>query len=180
MKRFLLALFLLATAAPLFANDEGGDPGYIPDYQELLREGYGPRDYDRDRDREDYYLRLGFGYATVPKPTQAYYGKGYVIYYGYTVVPVWHWEARELYAFGHPVEYFRHLMPGATGNVDLSNYAVEVRNSNYGPGDYVAQNQAHHGDAVTTVQSVTKTATTASAAAKGTNTLPAIGEKPAH
>ncbi len=173
MKRLLIALLLLVSGALLFAQDDGGDPGYIPNYRELVREGYGPR----HEDREDYYLRLGYGFAMAPKPTQAYYGKGYTIYYGYTAVPVLQGQANSVYAFGYPLEYFRHLMPGSVDGLNLSNYAVEVRNNTYGPGDYVAQNRARHGEAVTTVQKVQTTTTTATAS--GTNPLPPIGEKPA-
>jgi hypothetical protein len=180
MKRILLTLLLLVNWAPVFAGESDGDPGYMPSYRELVREGYGPRHYDR----EDYYLRLGYGLTAAPKPTQAYYGKGYTIYYGYTAVPVPWGRSNAIYAFGHPVEYYRHLLPESLNGIDLSRYAVEVPNGSangtYGPGDYVAQRREHRADAVTTVQSVKTTTTTTTTTSNGTNPLPAVGEKPAH
>jgi hypothetical protein len=180
MKPLFVAFLLLFNAAPLFAGEEVGDPGYIPDYQELVREGYGPRHDYREGyfDRDGYYLRLGYGYTTAPKPTQAYYGKGYTIYYGYTTVMVPWGQPHTDYAFGYPLEYFRRLMPSSVNGVNLSHYAIEVRNSVYGPGDFVAQSRSHRDSAITTVQRVTTTTTT-TAPASGANPLPAIGEKPA-
>ena len=160
-----VALLLLVNGAPLFAGETDGDPGYMPDYQELVREGYGPR----HENREDTYLRLGYGYTMAPKPTQAYFGKGYTIYYGYTTVAVRNGQTDSVYAFGHPLEYFRRLMPDSMEDLDLSNYAVEVRHSGYGTGDVVSQSRSHRGNAVTTVQSVTTT-----------KAAPANGEKTGH
>ncbi len=190
MKPLFFALFLLINGAPLFAGEPVGDPSYIPSYQELVREGYGGgygSGYDGhgrygsrydERERTDYYLRLRYGYIAAPKPTQAYYGKGYTIYYAYTTVLVPPWQTNAASAFGHSVDYFRRLLPAGGEGVDLSNYAVEVRNNTYAPGDYVAQRTEHRGDAVTTVQSVKTTTTTTTS--NGTNPLPAVGEKPAH
>ena len=175
MKPLFIALLMLVNGAPLFAGEPVGDPGYMPSYQELVREGYGPRHEERE-EREDYFLRLRYGYTTAPKPTQAYYGKGYTIYYGYATVLVPPWQANTTYAFGYPLEYFRSQMPKSVDGVDLAKYALEVRNNMYGTGDYVAQRREHRGDAVTTVQSVKTTTTTSN----GTNPLPAVGEKPAH
>jgi hypothetical protein len=185
MKRFLPVLLLLLMGAPLFASDEDGDPGYIPSFAELVREGYGPSYRNRsdmyDRPGYGYYPLLHYGVTTAPMPTQAYYGKGYTIYYGYTPVPVWRGSpAEQGYAFGYPAEYFRRLLPDSLEGVDLKHYAIEVHNSMYGPGDYVAQNGGHRSDAVTTVQRVTTTTTTTTAPSNGTNPLPAIGEKPVH
>jgi len=164
MKRFLPALFLLVLAGPLFANDDGSDPGYIPSYQELVREGYGPRsttittvDYNNPA-----FLKV------MPKPTQAYYGRGFTIYYGFTPVQVWQGEAQATYAFGLPLEYFRQLMPQGVDATNLGHYALEVRKNSFQPGAYVAQQPAHPA-AVTPVHATAAPAT-----------LPAIGEKPAH
>jgi hypothetical protein len=170
MKRFLFALALLATAAPLFANDDGGDGPVIPDYQTLVREGYGPR-HD--------VIRLYPILQAAPKPTQAYYTKGYTIYYGYTAVPMRRGELSALYAFGYPVEYFKQMMPTSVSETNLERYAVELPNSqytgDYSPGNFVARAQAaQRPNAVTTVTRTTTTTTT-----NGTNPLPAIGEKPA-
>ena len=180
MKRLLSVFILLVTAAPLFAHDEGGDGAEIPSYQELVREGFGPRQ--------------GQGYLQVettrwlpnqmaPKPTQAYYANGYAIYYGYTAVPTI--DPRQSYAFGYSLDFFRHLMPASNTGVNLSHYAVEVNSqtSPYGPGDAVAQGRNTGGNAISTVQSVAvKPAPVAAATTplNGTATLPAIGEKPAH
>lgn len=165
MKRSLLALALLVNAAPLFANDEGGTPGYIPDYRELVREGYGPH----AEAREDLY-RLTLNQRAAPKPTQAYYGKGFTVYYGFTAVPVYANLANTLYAFGYPLDFFRNLLPTSLTDTDLSRARVVVANQSgsYGPGDFETQARAAHGNAVTTVQKVTPA------------NLSAIGEKPSH
>jgi hypothetical protein len=173
MKRFLSALFLLALTAPLFANDDGGDPAYIPDYKELVREGYGPR-YS---ERIDYYSP-GFIKA-VPKPTQAYYGKGFTIYYGYQPVRVLQREEGTLYAFGYPLSYFQNLAKGSLNESNLNQYAVAVFKNGYQPGANVASSrQAYHGTAVTSVQSTTAPAPASTIAPPAA--LPAIGEKPSH
>jgi len=138
-----------------------------------VRQGYGPRDHQTDGEvNVSLNLQQFYGVKAAPKPTQAYYAKGYTIYYGYTEIPVRQTEPETAYAFGYSLEYFRHLMPASLDGVTLNQYAVEIRNSLYGPGDFVAQNQ-HRGNAVTKVQSVTKTATST-----GSSQLPAIGEKP--
>ena len=168
MKRFLLVLFLLVSAAPLFATDEGGDIAYIPSYRELVREGYGPHEYD--------YIRPAMRVA--PKPTQAYYGKGYTVYYGYTAVPVRQIDGNILYAFGYPVEFFSHMIPMSDSGVNLGRCALAVSNRYgvYGPGDAIAQHRTNRANATSTVQSTT----TNTAPANGAAPLPAIGEKPAH
>jgi hypothetical protein len=176
MKRLLFTLFLLGCAGPLFANDDGADPGYIPDYQELVREGYGPHTTTTTTQVE--YSNPSF-LETVPKPTQAYYGRGYTIYYGFTAVPVWQRNEFNTYAFGYPLAYFKSLMPQGVDSTNLSRYAMRVPTNSFEPGTYVAQRPIAHPAAVTTVQSVTTTPTTATPAT-GNATLPAIGEKPAH
>jgi len=199
MKRLLIALSFLTVAGPLIAADEDGDPGFIPSYQELVREGYGPRDggYARegygesDREsRQDYYLRLGVNYQMAPKPTQAYYANGYTVYYGYTTVA--NLPQQPVYAFGYPVDYFRHMLPDSLDGVDLSRYAVQVPKYASRSVANVAQNPARHAEAITTVQSVTPvtpvaatssapaaaSTNTATAPTQGTNPLPAVGEKP--
>jgi hypothetical protein len=190
MKHLLPALFLLITAAPLLANDEGGDGAYIPSYRELVREGYGPQQrYEDENDgrNQGYYLSLNYGVHTAPKPTQAYYGRGYVVYYGYQMIPVVAGEENCVYAFGHPVAYYRQLLPQNVSSEDIGNVAVEVRNSRYyAPGDYVAQRRYP----ANTITTVTHTATTVRVAtgkptfktgvSPTSNPLPAIGEKPAH
>jgi hypothetical protein len=173
MKQLLPALFLLVTAFPLFANDEGGDGPEIPSYRELVREGYGPS----NSDRSGYYVWLNYNYHMAPKPTQAYYGRGYTVYYGYTAVPVAPGQADTIYAFGYPLSYFRSLMPASVNETNIANYAVEVRNTSYyEPGEYVTQRGSNHANAVTAVRKVsTRTVNTAAAPA---TTLPPIGEKP--
>src|SRR5258708_6424835 len=107
MKRTFTTLALLVFAgslAPLFAGDEGGDGAYIPEYKELIREGFGPQ-----RSVQVNYYSARFVHA-VPKPTEAYYGKGYVVYYGYTPVPVFERDEASLFAFGHPLSYYQGLM----------------------------------------------------------------------
>ena len=174
MKQILFALFLLANAAPLFANDESGDIAYIPDYRELVREGFGPRE------RGQYeYLRPAL--TTTPKPTQAYYGKdqsgkAYTVYYAYTAVPGRAMDTNMLYAFGYPVVFFRQMIPASDTSINLNRYAVVLNNQNgrYGPGDYVAQGRNNRSNATTTAQR----ATTNTAPANGAAPLPAVGEKP--
>jgi hypothetical protein len=175
MKQFLFALFLLVNAAPLFANDEDGDIAYIPSYQELVREGYGPRDHRQDeRYRQGYNLPVT---GMAPKPTLAYYGKGYTVYYGYTAVQAHFWDPNLSYAFGRPLDYFRNMMPDSITDTDLDHYAVSVPTQHglYGPGDFVANAQASHVNAISTVQTTKASANGANSA----NPLPAIGEKPA-
>jgi hypothetical protein len=174
MKRLLSALFLLVSVAPVFAMDDGGDPAYMPSYQELVREGYGPR--ESDRVRVDYYSPQFI--KAEPKPTQAYYGKGYTIYYGYTTVLVADRNTDTQYAFGRPLAYFRSLMPGSIDQTNLNHYAVEVRTSNFQPGEYVAQRRTN-GTTVTAVQPVT-TGAKATAVAPTTNPLPPVAEKLSH
>jgi len=162
MKQIVFGLFLLALVAPAFANDEGGDIAYIPDYQELVREGYGPRhEHARQAQQEQ-----------APKPTQAFYGKGFTIYYGYTAVKAHGWNPASQYAFGYPLEFFRQMMPISGANVNLNNYAVALGNTSslYGPGDFVAEAKREREQATTRVQS-------AANPANGTENLPAIGEK---
>ncbi|MGA3171455.1 MAG: hypothetical protein ABSE62_10620 [Chthoniobacteraceae bacterium] len=165
MKQSLLVLFLLAAAAPLFANDEGGDGAYIPDYRELVREGYVIRPIEP-------------AIIAAPKPTQAYYGNGYIIYYGYQAVPVHTFNANFLYAFGHPTQYFSHLNPIAGDSANLNDYAVANGNpfSAYGPGNFIAQARQRQvrAGAISVVQKTTTKATS-----NGSPQLPAIGEKPA-
>jgi hypothetical protein len=174
MKRLLFALFLLVSAGSLFANDEGADPGYIPDYQTLVREGYGPRttvtrvEYDNPE-----FLEV------LPKPTQAYYGRGYTIYYGFTPIVLWQKYAQTTFAFGHTLAYFRQLMPQGLDETNLSHYALEVPKNNFEPGTYIAGQPVEQPATVTAVQKINTNAATASPAT-GTATLPAIGEKPAH
>jgi hypothetical protein len=164
MKRFLFPLFLLSVGRVAFANDDGSDPGYIPDYQQLVREGYGPK-HTTVTTEVDYYNPAFL--KVMPKPTQAYYGKGFTIYYGFTPVEVWQKEAQTTYAFGYPLEYFRQLMPQGVDSTSLNHYVLEVRHNNFEPGTYVAKQQGHPA-AVTTVHAVAAPAA-----------LPAIGEKPA-
>jgi hypothetical protein len=166
MKSLILAFFLTANVLPLLANDEGGTPGYIPDYETLVREGYGVRvraDY-----RADYY-GVDSRQIVAPMPTQAFYMKGQTIYYGYKPVAVGSEYRNTVYAFGYPSDYFRQMMPASAIAVNLSHYAVAVANhyGDYGPGDFVARAKAEHENAVTTVQTTRVT------------TLPAIGEGPA-
>jgi hypothetical protein len=183
MKRLLPALFLLITAAPIIAQDEGGDGAYIPSYAELVREGYGPREHYYDRYGDyGYYLPLNYGYHLAPKPTQAYYGRGYVIYYGYQMLPVGGDQEESLYAFGHPASYYRQLLPPNIDASNVSDVAVEVRNnSSYQPGSYVAQRRVQT-RAITTVQRTTTVTRPAfkTAVSPNAGNLPAVGEKPAH
>jgi hypothetical protein len=178
MKRLLPTLFLLVTAVPLvplFAADDGGDGAVIPDYQELVREGYGPR--ESDQVRVDYYSPEFV--KALAKPTQAYYGKGYTIYYGYTTVIVADRANNTEFAFGHPLAYYKNLMPRSLDQTDLSRYALEVRTEgNTEPGEYVAQRPTNR-NAVTTVQNVTPAAK-ATAAAPAANPLPPVAEKLSH
>lgn len=156
MKHLLLALLLLGNAAPLLANDEGGDGAYVPSSGELIRLGYNNSGQYAEYDGRGYArgsssvygfpqtygnFRPNIGYATVPKPTQAYYRKGYTVYYGYTPVRVWIADANNTYAFGHPLAYFHQFLPGDPEHVDFSNYAVLVRHNQLSPGDYVALQQ---------------------------------------
>jgi hypothetical protein len=169
MKRLLLALFLLSPAAPLFAADDGGDPGYIPDYQELVREGYGPHSQEI-QNRPEYGstvidIHRPYTVHAAPKPTQAYYGKGFTIYYGYTTVLAAEGDADSIYAFGYPLTYFRQLTPASITDVNLTRYRQEVRDTHNAAGNARAQVQADHGNAITTVQPVIPT--------------PATGAKPA-
>jgi hypothetical protein len=191
MKRLLPALLLLVSATPLLAQDDGGDGTNIPSYRELVREGYGPRDY-----RDSYYMRLNYGIHDAPKPTQAFYGKGYTIYYGYTMVPVAPGQEETTYAFGYPLSYFRSMMPSSVNNTNINQYAVEVRgNAFYQPGDYLAQQRRARANAVSRAQRIaaqaktptgstagntpaTPTPNTAAAATTGTAPLPPIAEKP--
>jgi len=184
MKHLLPALFLLITAAPLLANDDGGDGAIIPSYQELVREGYGPRSH---YDSDTYYLALNYGTHVAPKPTQAYYGRGYTLYYGYQMVRVYEGQENNLYAFGYPVSYFRKLLPPNIDESNIGSVAVEVRHSAYyQPGDYVAQR--HYLNTTTTVTSVQPVKAVAHpgtvpafrTAAAPSAGLPPIGEKPAH
>ena len=173
MKRLFFASLLLLNAAPLFANDEGGGGTFIPDYQELVREGYGPRHLDRERDdREgDGYLRRA-PFVSIPKPTQAFYANGYTIYYGYTAA-IRNGDVNALYAFGYPVDYFRHMMPPSVTDTNLTNYAVAVDNPKSNGTlhrDEDLKPSKSHGEPVTTVQSVapsTPAASGTSAAASG-------------
>jgi len=179
MKRFLPVLFLLAAATPLLAGDEGGDGAYIPSYRELLREGY----VSHDRDLTDgYYQRLNYNFHAAVVPTQAYYGRGFTVYYGYAMEAMLPGQENVTYAFGHPIAYFRKLLPGNVDASNINDVAVEVRNTSYyQPGDYVAQQRRFRFNAVTTVQPVpTATGATAAAPANGSNPLPPIGEKPSH
>jgi hypothetical protein len=176
MKRLLFGFFLVASAVPLLANDDGGDGTVIPSYAELVREGYGPS----SQDQAEYLLIRRNGFTAAPKPTQAYYGNGYTIYYAYTPVKIASGEANTIFAFGHPVTYYWHLSPITDPGTNLNNYATlshEGQSQYYAPGDYIAQHQP----AVTTVQPQTAKATPKTAApSSGAATLPAIGEKPSH
>jgi hypothetical protein len=172
-----LALLLLAGfAAPLFASDDGGDGAYIPDYKELVREGYSHRVVEVDYNSPRFVKAMA-------KPTQAYYGKGYVVYYGYTVVPIWERDASAQYAFGHPLAYYQGLMANSGKPTNLSEYAVEVRNSNYQPGSEVADRPSFRATPVTQIQSIqasaarsTTPATNAVAIKPAKGVLPPIGE----
>jgi hypothetical protein len=174
MKQGLFVFCLLLGAAPLLANDEGGDGAYIPSYQELVREGYGAG-------ATTELIRPDPNFVA---PTQAYYGEGYVIYYGYTVVRTWG-DPSTTYVFGHPLEYYRQMMATAGVNeTNLNRYALEVRttNSDYGPTDMVAKAreeaaQRAAGASVVQTNTVTPVKPTTS---NGTAPLPAIGEKLSH
>jgi len=184
MRRLLFALLLLVSAAPLFAGDTDGDPGYIPSYSELVREGYGPH-YST---RVDYYSPVFL--RSAPKPTQAYYMKGCTIYYGYTTVPITRREEDTTYAFGHPLSYFQQMMPTSAAQTNLNHYAQQVPTYNYEIGSYVALTPTERPAPVTTVQRVTSpprrvVLTTAPAPAfrnaqlpPAGGTLPPIAEKP--
>ena len=173
MKQLIFGLFLVASTLPLFAGDEGGDGPEIPSYTELVREGYGPT----SQEQTTYYSIRTVGLVAAPKPTMAYYGRGYTIYYGYTPIKIAAAQANTVYAFGHPVSYFWHLTPTADPTMSLDNYAVQVTTPAYGEGNAIAQ---RGGNAITTVQSTTpaKTGTPAIVPAGGPAQLPAIGEKP--
>jgi len=182
MKRLLPALLLLINAAPLLANDNGGDGAYIPPYRELVREGYGSHYYDPHNSAGDgYYLRLNFGdYHLAPKPTMAYYGRGYTLYYGYSMVPTVDGRDDSVYAFGYPLSFFRRLMPDNVTATSIANVAVEVRNTSYyAPGDYIAV-RSDHSNAISTVQAVPAAAKPAfkTATMPANPTLPPIGEAP--
>lgn len=171
MKHLLFPLFLLMAAgiAPLFAFDDGGDGTSIPDYRELVREGYGPRRIDRDRDEDSY--RVHVGVEVRPVPTQAYYANGYTIFYGYRAVPERVGSINTVYAFGYPADFYRHLMPADMPNLDR--YVLSLARTG---GNSAAKAQpVHHADAISTVQS-----TTAPPPAKGVKAQPAVVEKPAH
>jgi len=160
MKRLLLCVALLAGAfSPVFAHDDGGDPTYIPDYQQLVREGYGPRHDDR-------YEAYRLGFAMRPMPTQAYYLNGSTLFYGYKAVPERIGVANALYAFGYPADFYHHLMPVAVPNLDR--IVVALHESRF---EAVAKAQPPHTNTISTVQSTTP----AKAAA-----LSPIGEKSAH
>ena len=128
MKHFLLPLFLLASAAPLLANDVDGDYAYMPRYQELVREGYGPR-----RDMMVILNQQPSGLRAVPKPTQAYYMKGQAVYYGYTPVVTSAVNQHALYAFGYPVDYFQRMMLASGAETNLDRYTVAVATSPRSP-----------------------------------------------
>ncbi len=200
--RFLFALMpvvLLVVAPRARALDEGGDGAYIPNYDELQREGYGG----------DYRHAV----TDAAKPTQAYHLKGVTIYYGYTPVHVhrdyeYGGDARENYAFGYPETYFREKMPTSVTSANLNNYAVAVNDPiTRTPGDFFNTNPDRN-TAITFVKPVKpktpveniaatksekKTGKTPAIAlratapvtnpatipAAGTATLPAIGEPPA-
>jgi hypothetical protein len=184
MKHLLPALFLLITAAPLFANDDDSDGAVIPSYQELVHEGYGPRhEYAEDR-MADYYVALNYGLHAAPIPTQAYYGRGYVVYYGYQIQPMVAGQENTTYAFGHPVSYYRQLLPKGVDQSNINQVAVEVRQNSFSqPGDYVAQRHYYRTTTVTSVKPTARPAFKTQAlpnAAPASNTLPAIGEKPSH
>jgi hypothetical protein len=162
MKHLLLPLLLVASVMPVLAHDEGGDGAYIPDYQTLVREGYGPR-------HEVRIETYGLGYRMRPMPTQAYYANGYTVYYGYQPVPERAGIANSLYAFGYAADFYNKLIPGMESNLDRLAVTVSISG-----GDMVAKARTGNGNAVTTVQR------TAPATAPTANPLPAIGEKPSH
>ena len=172
MKHSLLALFLMVSAAPLFANDQDGDMAYIPSYRELVREGYGPREH------EQLFRPV---VRVAPKPTQAFYGRGYTVYYGYTTVPIRAGDNSMLYAFGSPVEYFRRMMPLSDVETNLSRYAVTVSNADYGHAVAEGGNQQHP-EATTVVQSTTAKTTPVAATKPGpVSAAPStVGEKATH
>jgi hypothetical protein len=167
MKHALIPLFLLvAFAFPLFAHDEDGDRSYIPDYQELVREGYGPR-----RDSRDDYLRIG--YEMRPMPTQSFYAKGYTIFYGYKMVAGRVGGADGLYAFGYPADFYHHLGRPVSG-ANLDRYVVALTTPKRAAATTAATAQQTHWGAVSTVK-----ATANAVPVKKAAPLPAIGEKPA-
>jgi len=175
MKRFLFGLFLLVNAAPLFAKDEGGDGAYIPGYQELVREGYGPR----HEEHSDDYRRPPV-MVMAPKPTQAFYGKGYTVYYGYMPLPERAGATSAHYAFGYPLDFFRQKMPSSITDIHLNRYAEVVADNQhryYVSGDGPAQGQK---DAITTVQSTVPAAvSTPAPVLKKAKPTPAAGQSPA-
>ena len=169
MKHSLLALFLVVSAAPLFANDQDGEIAFIPSYRELVREGYGPR--------EQPFRPV---VSVAPKPTQAFYGQGYIVYYGYTAMPVRAGDGNTLYAFGSPVEYFRRMMPASDTDTNLNRYAVAVSNGNYNYGNAVAQGRDRRAEATTVVKSTTVATPPVAAAKPAPAGGAAVGEKSTH
>jgi hypothetical protein len=145
MKRFLPILVLLAMAGALIARDEGGDGDIIPDYQELVREGYGPH---HDYSFRGYYPMVNTTEVMVPMPTQAYYGRGYTIYYGFTPLRAHPWETSMIYAFGYSADFYRRIMPESLTNVNLDRYSVSVIDQKV---------YKQHGEPITTVQPTAST-----------------------
>ena len=168
MKRILPALLLLACATPLFATDEGGDPGYIPDYQELVREGYGPH-HERDAQYRPIY-----NIEAVPKPTQAFYMHGTTVYYGFTAIPERTGAIGVHYAFGYPLDFYSQLMPASLTQTHLNRVAIAVTDNGNGVRSSDAEDQVRkgRGEAITTVQS---TAVSTPAAAATATVAPARG-----
>jgi hypothetical protein len=186
MKHLLFPLCLLVSVTPLLAHDEGGDGAVIPSYQELIREGYGPRNYDGD----ELYRRSYLPARETAKPTQAFYGPGYVVYYGYT--PVRLYDAGKAYAFGYPTEFYTNLMSHSVNELNLNRYAVAVGGRNSSNRNRNRDHVTHPGTAVTAVVSTSATgtqasptatvptATTGTAPAAKAAAAPVAGDKAAH
>ena len=119
-----------------------------------------------------------------PKPTQAFYGPGYIVYYGYITVPVY--EPGSNYSFGYPLEFYRKLMPASVTDVNMDRYAVAVgTQKNYHRA--AVQGESRHKPAVTSVvpasapaQANPDAATTGTTPGRKAIPTPAAGNKAGH
>jgi hypothetical protein len=64
-----------------------------------------------------------------PKPTQAFYGKGYTVYYGFTQVE-YRLDSHFVYAFGYPSDHYRQMITTPLDDTNLTRYAIVVTNPN--------------------------------------------------
>ena len=149
MKGLILALFLLGSAIPVLARDEGGDGVVIPSFQELVREGFGPHISERPT-----IIIPTVTLIAAPKPTQAYYMKERTVYYGFVPLAVRSTNTSTIYAFGYPLDFYRKLMPPSITDINLSRYSVSVPTNNARPVTPV------HPPAISTVKKVTSATTT--------------------